>query len=1014
LVASAVQQARDAAILRISQFDGSQNSVEPTLADFANAEVAGVTANNIASIRTAFAAIGSADSDSSSEISAVVSGFIAVLAGADGTGNANVSLSVAQYQGFGIAAIDTVDKAALLNDVLDRKSRTSVDEYSEIVVLSNIVSDLFLLATGGEPLNEVTVERLSLLGVTGVTAENLSLVLAAITDLNGNTNGLNSLSDIQGIVNTVRVNQEIALATIKNYDGTNTLPSTSTFAALGVSGVDHRNIGLVNQYLASMSVTQTDTQAEVQALVDAVLKLLVCADGIANQNCSLTGDEYRAMGYTAIDTDEEIEAMNLEMDVLDLSPADVHTVASQLAIEVSQRFTPVTPAPLPPAPVPTTSTTLAPNPPVESSIPSPSVTSTTVVTTTTTTPSPTTTLPVILEGSGGVQVPPNVAVVLINGVTQEMQVSITQGFVATAQIPGLFTVRLAPQFLATDPVITGSDSQIRAFKGRTIQISAEGFAAQSDVEIWVNSVPSLLGTVTTDAAGSFDQTFDLPAGIEVGDHVLTLSGTSRTGSAAKVSIGLVVSEISEPTTAPEDSSNESTSSVKTDQKPFDPRSEPKSTVALLGEMVALLALAGLASSSSGGGRRKEDDDGDDGDGSDDRGSGEVADVSAGKSGDDLDAGNDVVRLPRFGFLDHFMANFPQRISRRSPLVGTILADAAYLRSLLGAFWGLVPLLAVATGLLAAWNTQFEVVMPALTLLTLIVVISVFDALFGFIAVVTFGLAVAVGGGIHSADSVRGLLGMYVFSFAVPLIATASRPFRRALTDGVTGLWDRTADLVLITLFGAWAGGSMFSALPGLIGFRPEYADRISHIQIAVALALVARFALENGAVLLAPAQLRAMTAKDLHEPTASQVVFSSLVRTALFVFVAEVFIGNNWALWAGAVLYLIPKLVPLVQGSFPNVPSLHRYMPRGLLKIVLLLVIAKWWGGVLTSNISNADQMVRIGFVFMGTPGLVATICGWFGRSSTQKWEQNWVTRIAGLVLLVLLFLMVQGVILNF
>jgi hypothetical protein len=87
-------------------------------------------------------------------------------------------------------------------------------------------------------------------------------------------------------------------------------------------------------------------------------------------------------------------------------------------------------------------------------------------------------------------------------------------------------------------------------------------------------------------------------------------------------------------------------------------------------------------------------------------------------------------------------------------------------------------------------------------------------------------------------------------------------------------------------------------------------------------------------------------------------------------------------------------------------------MPRGLLKIVMLLVIAKWWGGVLTSNISNADQMVRIGFVFMGVPSLIATICGWFGRSSTHQWKENWFTRISGLVLLVVLFLLVQGIIL--
>jgi hypothetical protein len=429
-------------------------------------------------------------------------------------------------------------------------------------------------------------------------------------------------------------------------------------------------------------------------------------------------------------------------------------------------------------------------------------------------------------------------------------------------------------------------------------------------------------------------------------------------------------------------------------------------------MVALLALAGLAGSSSsgGGGRRNEEDE--DGDGSDDRGSGEVADVSAGETGENSENSQDILRLPRLGFLDRLMVNFPRTISQPSPLLGTILADAVYLRAWLGSIWAMVPVLGVVTGLVAAVNTQFEVVMPALFILTLIVVMSVFDALFGFLAVVTFGLAVLLGGGVHSADSIRGLLGMLVFSFAVPLISTASRPFRRLATKGLVGLWDRAADLVLITLFGAWAGGSMFSALPGLIGFRPDYADQISHIQIAVAIALAARFVLENGAIVFVPSQLRAMTVTDLCEPTARQVMFSSVVRTVMFVFVAEVFIGNNWALWMGAILYLIPKLVPLVQDSLPNVPSLHIFMPRGLLKIVVLLLLAKWWGGVLTSNISNADQMVRIGFVFMGVPSLVATICGWFGRSSTHQWKQNWLTRISGLVLLVVLFLMVQGIIL--
>jgi hypothetical protein len=38
---------------------------------------------------------------------------------------------------------------------------------------------------------------------------------------------------------------------------------------------------------------------------------------------------------------------------------------------------------------------------------------------------------------------------------------------------------------------------------------------------------------------------------------------------------------------------------------------------------------------------------------------------------------------------------------------------------------------------------------------------------------------------------------------------------------------------------------------------------------------------------------------------------------------------------------------------------------------------------------------------------------GWFGRSSSRDWEQNWFTRISGLVLLIVGFLIVRGVLLG-
>jgi hypothetical protein len=370
-------------------------------------------------------------------------------------------------------------------------------------------------------------------------------------------------------------------------------------------------------------------------------------------------------------------------------------------------------------------------------------------------------------------------------------------------------------------------------------------------------------------------------------------------------------------------------------------------------------------------------------------------------------------LPRSSFVDRVVASLPAKLARVSPLVGRVMTDGTYLRSLLGAAWLLMPVLGVVVGMGSAVSTDFNAVMPSLAWLTAVVIIGSFDALAGFMAASIFGTLVVLGGGIQSTDSVRGLLGIWVFSFAVPVLASASRPFRRKDAVGIAGAWDRAADFVMISLFGAWAAGSMFGSLPGLTGFRPSYADDVMRIQIVVLVVLVLRYALENASTVLTPGKLRELSASTLPDPSNKQIIISSLVRTTSFVFVAIVFIGNNWALWTGAALFLLPKLVAIIDDKFPNVEALHRYMPRGILKVTFMMFVARWWGQLLTSNIEDAEKMLTFGFVFLGMPGFLTTVLSWFGRSSSKPWKQNWFTRIGGLATLVIGFLIVRGVLLG-
>jgi hypothetical protein len=1031
IVDGAVAQSRLDAIDRISRFDGASATVAPTLNDFANAGVTGVTATNLSSVNSAFAVIGLSDSDATSEIQDIVSGYVAILNGADGLSDNDLVLTQGQYVAMGLTRIDTVAKSGLLNEIFDKFVVAKVDTYPELQAAADVVADIFLVAIGGQAQTALSIERLDLIGLTGVTAENLALIVQAIANSADDTTGVDSLSEIQAIVNQVRTDQGNALGVISGYDGTNTVPSLNTFASAGITGVDASNIGIINQFLAVMSSSSTDSVAEVQALVDAVLKLMICADGAANENCTFTVTEFQAMGYSDIDTQEEVDALNADLDILDLTPNEESRRTTETVNAVIERFRPQpVPQPVPqpapqPAPQPVV-TTVPPTAPVTTPVTTVPETPETTSPSTTVPPTsiPTTTLPTLelLPGSNGVQTPSDQAVVVIDGVVIDLIVTINEDNSATIEYPGNFIVRIIPAKPEDGALLADGTSGIRVYRDRTVAIQGEGFAPETEVEVWINSTPIKLGTVLTDSSGAFDKTFDVPQGIELGEHTLTLGGTLADGTVGRASIGLVVvdavvedDEVVPPPTddgaSGSDGSSTSGGGTSGDNpggEPYDPMSEPKSVISLLGDMAGLMALAGMAVA----GRRRENDSDDDSD-SDERGSGEVSDVSVKHHSVSTQSKTDLLRMPRSSIMDRVMKTLPVTLSRFSPMVGRVFTDGTYLRSLLGLTWIIMPVLGIIGGIGSAVSTDFNAVMPSLAWLTLIVVIGTFDALAGFLAASTFGLLIVLGGGINSADSIRGLLGIWVFSFAVPMLASASRPFRRKDAVGLAGIWDRTADFVMIVLFGAWAAGSMFGSLPGLTGFRPSYADDVSRIQVIVLVVLILRYLLENSAVILTPGRMLELSDSKLPDPSNTQVVISSLFRTASFTFVAIVFIGNNWALWTGAALYLLPKLVAIVDDKFPNIEALHRYLPRGILKVTFMMFVARWWGQLLTSNIDDAEKMLTFGFVFLGMPGFITTVLGWFGRSSSQPWKQNWFTRIGGLILLVVGFLIVRGVLLG-
>jgi titin len=550
---------------------------------------------------------------------------------------------------------------------------------------------------------------------------------------------------------------------------------------------------------------------------------------------------------------------------------------------------------------------------------------------------------------------------------------------------------------------------------------------------------TLLGTTTVESDGTFVLRTMLPASLTPGNYELTATGTAFNGTPALANARFLVpsnwAEILNPTApgaaekpaattvAPSTSTTSTTIPVTTTVAPkpkpskttkptpggapFDPKSDPKGAVDLAAQAAVLAALMALGAGKRGK-KEEDDEDGDD----EDRGSGDVSDTAVKFRKADADGSNDLIQPRTATWLDKWSLKSPHRLVQSSPLLARLVVDGTYLRSLLGVFWLALPLAGVVLGVLSAVNTEFNIVMPAFALLIAILIVGVLDAFSGLLGVLVFAILAGIGGGFTSSDSVRGMLGLCAFSLGVPLIATASRPFFRA-SDGESPIWNRTVDFFLITLFGALAAGGMFGSLPGLTGFKPSYADRGDTIQLIALGMLIVRIGLEYLARSATSGRFKSIHADELSDPSLTQQIASIIGRSAVFAFVAVVFIGNNWALWVGTALYMVPKFVDLVSDNFPNFDKLHRYLPRGIFKVVFIMFIARWWGTIVTSNVPDADQMVKVGFVLLGLPGLIAGVAGWFGRSGGD-WKSTTTSRVLGVVLLVVAFLMVRGYLFTF
>ena len=73
-----------------------------------------------------------------------------------------------------------------------------------------------------------------------------------------------------------------------------------------------------------------------------------------------------------------------------------------------------------------------------------------------------------------------------------------------------------------------------------IVVDAKGYSAGENVEVWMYSTPTRLGTVEASASGEISAAFDLPKTLESGDHRIVLDGQNGDGQVVILGLGIAV------------------------------------------------------------------------------------------------------------------------------------------------------------------------------------------------------------------------------------------------------------------------------------------------------------------------------------------------------------------------------------------------------------------------------------------------------------------------------------------
>ena len=325
-------------------------------------------------------------------------------------------------------------------------------------------------------------------------------------------------------------------------------------------------------------------------------------------------------------------------------------------------------------------------------------------------------------------------------------------------------------------------------------------------------------------------------------------------------------------------------------------------------------------------------------------------------------------------------------------------------------------IALGIGFFAAKSVQFQAMPPSFAFIVTILVIGIFDSLAGVLAVLSFGVLSLVTGHVTNLSEFLTLMGISLIGFSPILLASVFRPLRRT-TDNFASYWERIADYLVASLLTGWVVKQIILGLSGLSGLQLSITAHAHTLGIIAGLLVAVRYGLEDFSSYLYPTRMSEIE-PSYREQSMRQYGARIIVQIAVFLLVAEPFLGTSPSLWIGLAIFTIPLILSLFNEHLPKSKAVSRWIPKGIIEMITMTTAGYLIARVLNWYPQSATGYVLTAFILLGIPGFILKILPLFADEPSDEWkESRWgkfAYRVGGVVALVLLgYIVTTGILLS-